>query len=217
MKIDHIFLRAKRAAPEADLLRAFGLTEGGGNKHPGQGTENRRFFFRNAFIELLWVSDESEIQSETTRPTMLYERLTDSSVSPFGVCFRPTVKGLGIPFPMWDYTPEYMPAGMSIGIGNEVSLSEPMWFWLENGKAPDAAPDDRRQPLEHTAGVLEITSIAITTPMEKKWSDAAQAAVDAGSISIVKDKHHLMEITFDHGFSGLRHDFRPALPLVFNY
>lgn len=42
MKIDHVFLRAKRNAPEADLLREFGLVEGGGNRHAGQGTENRR-------------------------------------------------------------------------------------------------------------------------------------------------------------------------------
>ena len=43
MKIDHVFLRAKRNAPEGDLLREFGLVEGSGNRHPGQGTENRRF------------------------------------------------------------------------------------------------------------------------------------------------------------------------------
>ena len=42
MKIDHVFLRAKRNASEGDLLREFGLVEGGGNRHPGQGTENRR-------------------------------------------------------------------------------------------------------------------------------------------------------------------------------
>ena len=89
MKIDHVFLRAKRNAPEADLLCEFGLVEGSGNRHPGQGTENRRFFFRNAFIEFLWMCDESEVNSDVTRPTMLYERLTDSSASPFGVCFRP--------------------------------------------------------------------------------------------------------------------------------
>lgn len=217
MKIDHIFVRAKRNAPEADLLGEFGLTEGSGNKHPGQGTANRRFFFRNAFIELLWISDKSEAQSDTTRPTMLYERLSDSSASPFGVCFRPAVQGLPIPFPMWEYTPAYLPAGMTIGISKEVALSEPMWFWLEQGKAPDTAPDDRRQPLAHATGFLEITSIVISTPAGNHSTDAARAAVGTGSISLVKGEQHLMEITFDHGLSGLRHDFRPALPLVFNY
>lgn len=217
MEIDHVFLRAKLNAPEADLLREFGLTEGSGNKHSGQGTENRRFFFCNGFIEFMWVSDYSEIRSDITRPTMLYERLSDSSVSPFGICFRPTVTASGTPFSMWDYAPKYMPNGMAIGIGSDVPLTEPMWFFLENGKAPVAAPDERRQPLEHAAGVREITSIAISAPFEKKCSDAARAAMDTGNVSIVAREQHLMEITFDNNQSGQRHDFRPALPLVFNY
>jgi hypothetical protein len=38
------------------------LTEGTPNIHPGQGTANRRFFFRNAMLELLWVNDEQFVQ-----------------------------------------------------------------------------------------------------------------------------------------------------------
>ena len=110
-----------------------------------------------------------------------------------------------------------MPDGMTIGIGSDVPLSEPMWFFLENGKAPDAAAEERRQPLEHVLGIREITAVTITSPHEGKWSEAALAAVDAGSISLVQGEHYLMEITFDGGTSGLRHDFRPELPLVFNY
>lgn len=217
MEIDHVFLRAKIDAPEADLLRQFGLTEGSGNQHPGQGTANRRFFFCNAYIEFMWVSDESDIRSDITRPTMLYERLSDTSVSPFGVCFRPTAPASCSPFSLWNYAPKYLPNGMEIGIGSDVPLTEPMWFFLENGKAPAAVPDEHRQPLKHAVGVREITSIAIASPHEKQCSDAARAAIDTGKISIVEGEHHLMEITFDNNQSGQQHDFRPALPLVFNY
>jgi hypothetical protein len=42
-----------RWAPEAERIAAFGLCEGPSNVHPGQGTANRRFFFRNAMLELL--------------------------------------------------------------------------------------------------------------------------------------------------------------------
>ena len=45
MHLDHIFIRARPGAPEAEALKAFGLTEGSPNRHPGQGTANRRFFF----------------------------------------------------------------------------------------------------------------------------------------------------------------------------
>jgi hypothetical protein len=71
----HLHPRAARR-PEAEALRELGLSEGSGNVHPGQGTANRRFFFANAFLELLWIADEEEIRNGQTRPTMLHERLS---------------------------------------------------------------------------------------------------------------------------------------------
>lgn len=58
-ELDHVFIWTAAGAPEADLLRDFGLTEGPPNVHPGQGTANRRFFFHNAMLELLWVHDRA--------------------------------------------------------------------------------------------------------------------------------------------------------------
>jgi hypothetical protein len=60
LEFDHMFICTAVDAPEADLLVAFGLTEGAPNSHPGQGTACRRFFFRNAMLELVWVHNESE-------------------------------------------------------------------------------------------------------------------------------------------------------------
>jgi hypothetical protein len=87
VELDHIFICVEPAAREAEALKEFGLTEGTANQHPGQGTSNRRFFFRNAFIELLYLHDLTEIQNELTKPTKLYERLVikDGKVSPFGI------------------------------------------------------------------------------------------------------------------------------------
>jgi len=53
LEFDHMFICTVVDAPEADLLLAFGLTEGASNIHPGQGTACRRIFFRNAMLELL--------------------------------------------------------------------------------------------------------------------------------------------------------------------
>ena len=53
IELDHIFVWTTCGAPEADCLRDFGLVEGSANRHPGQGTACRRFFFHNAMIELL--------------------------------------------------------------------------------------------------------------------------------------------------------------------
>jgi hypothetical protein len=123
MQIDHLFIRVTKGGTEAEALREFGLSEGSGNVHPGQGTANRRFFFANAFLELLWIADEAEIASEQTRPIQLRERLSEGDASPFGICFRPVAR-----FPTWDYRPAYLPAGMNIGIATAAPLMEPMWF-----------------------------------------------------------------------------------------
>jgi hypothetical protein len=70
-ELDHVFVCTALDAPEADLLVAFGLAEGTPNTHPGQGTANRRFYFRNAMLELVWVRDEREARSPLVAPTRL--------------------------------------------------------------------------------------------------------------------------------------------------
>jgi hypothetical protein len=219
MDIDHIFLRARRNAPEGDALRAFGLTEGSGNRHPGQGTANRRFFFHNAFIELLWIEDEAEANGAATAPTGLADRLRmdAAGASPFGVCFRPSHADDTAPFPLWQYAPAYLPAGMTVGIGSDVPLAEPMWFFLAQGTPPHAAPPARRQPLDHPAGLVELTGVALTVPGDAARSAPALAALESGRVTIATGDAHRMALTFDGGRAGGRHDFGPALPLVIHY
>lgn len=74
IELDHVFICTDPGAPEAEELVRFGLREGPPNRHPGQGTANRRFGFANAMIELFWVNDAREAQSECTRRTLLWER-----------------------------------------------------------------------------------------------------------------------------------------------
>jgi hypothetical protein len=69
LELDHLFIWTDIGAYEAERLVSFGLVEGTPNMHPGQGTTNRRFFFHNAMLELLWVHDPAEARSELIRPT----------------------------------------------------------------------------------------------------------------------------------------------------
>ena len=105
LELDHVFICCSPDAPEADALVRFGLLEGSSNMHPGQGTANRRFFFRNAYLELLWVSNPAEARSEQTRHTRLWERWSSraSGACPFGVIFRPTGAQPAAPFETWSY------------------------------------------------------------------------------------------------------------------
>jgi hypothetical protein len=74
IELDHLFVCTAPGAPEAEKLVQFGLHEGPPNQHPSQGTACRRFSFANAMIELFWVSDASEAQSQNSRRTLLWER-----------------------------------------------------------------------------------------------------------------------------------------------
>lgn len=219
VEIDHIFICVDPGAREAYALKEFDLTEGTANQHPGQGTANRRFFFKNAFIELLFLHDSVEIQSELTKPTKLYERLTSqgAEVSPFGICFRPESDNEEqVPFPSWSYRPTYLPESLKVDIGN-APINEPMWFFLSFASRPDKAPSERRQPLEHPKGLGEITSLRVTIPNAKNLSEPALRATNVEGVELVEGDEHLVQIGFDHERNGQSHDFRPTLPLAFRW
>jgi len=71
--VDRVFICTDVGAPAADRLMQFGLVEGSPKQHPGPGTPCRRFFFHNDMLELLWVADAAEAQSDQTRRTKLWE------------------------------------------------------------------------------------------------------------------------------------------------
>jgi hypothetical protein len=132
MELDHLFVCTAPGAPEAERLVQFGLQEGPPNQHPGQGTACRRFVFANAMIELLWVSDAAEAQSDGARPALLWKRWSgrESGASPFGICLRPADSSTtDSPFPAWEYRPPYLPEPLCLQIG-EAGVEEPMWVYL---------------------------------------------------------------------------------------
>ncbi len=99
-ELDHLFIMVSEGAPEADFLIPFGFKEGKPNRHRRQGTLNRRFFFQNMMLELVWVSNSKEATNEKTRPTGLWDRWNNRDTkSPFGICMRPVGKWDGtLPF-----------------------------------------------------------------------------------------------------------------------
>lgn len=216
MEFDHFFIRTNPGAPEAESLIDFGLTEGTANRHPGQGTANRRFFFCNAFLELLFVQDPTELHNELTKPTGLGDRLTskDGKISPFGVCFRPQPATETVPFPSWEYKPSYLPAPLKVAIA-KAPLTEPMWFFLGFGAWPDRLPAQKQQKLEHRVGFQEITSLKIVIPGMETFSVAARCAIETAGVEVIPGDRHLAIIGFDGECQGRSHDFQPALPLKF--
>jgi hypothetical protein len=220
-ELDHIIVWTEVGAPEAEGLLNFGLTEGTSNMHPGQGTANRRFFFHNAYLELLWVHDLREARSNEVFATRLLDRWLGRTRgnSPFGLCFRSVGGIAGKPrFSTWEYQPPYLPDPHRILVGtNFDNLMEPMLFYLTLGRRPDGLFQALRQPLEHAAGVEEVTGVRLVSPHEGKLSTELQSVVDSGLVSLGTGGEYLMEISFDKGAEGQKADFRPGLPLIFHW
>jgi hypothetical protein len=218
-ELDHVFICTTVGAPEAELLRDFGLTEGEPNVHPGQGTANRRFFFHNAMLELLWVHDPEQAQSVHTGPTRLWERWygRDRDASPFGICLRPQhPETEALPFPAWEYTPAYVPAPWVIHVGtNAPVLTEPFLFYLAFGRRPDQAGS--RHPMAHAAGLREITALRVQSLQPASLSLVLQAAVHTGAVRWCAGSQYHMAIGFDGEAQGNLMDFRPALPLTLSW
>jgi hypothetical protein len=222
-EIDHVFICTSRRAPVAELLVRAGLTEGSPNRHPGQGTACRRFFFSNAMLELIWLDNEIEARSEQTRRTGLFERLSNETpgalsdagrtASPFGVILRPSPDSEAIcPWPSWSYRPPTMP-GLELEIASDTDPREPMWCWMKSGRAPAQWPPERRQPVEHPAGFREVTGVRIGC-RDVRPDSVTSTMARTGVIGLETGVEHRLELHFDGGSRGAALDFRPGLPLI---
>jgi hypothetical protein len=98
LEVDHAFIGCTSGAPQGDALLRLGFVEGSGNTHPGQGTANRRFYFDNFMLELVWVTDPGEACNERTRRTRLWERCEgqDGQVSPWAARPGRLVSGIAL-------------------------------------------------------------------------------------------------------------------------
>lgn len=212
IELDHLFVCTAPGAPEAEKLVQFGLHEGPPNQHPGQGTANRRFGFANAMIELLWVSDASEAQSQRTRRTLLWEKWSgrEDHASPFGICLRPAdSQDTGPPFPAWEYRPTYLSEPLFMYIG-EGGIEEPMWVYLDFMRRVHR----EQWFIDHPIGIREITGLTLTTPVQLR-SNASQKIVESGILATRTGASSLLEIEFDGNRRKEHMDFRPHLPFVF--
>ena len=211
IELDHVFICVARGAPEAEHLVEFGLCEGAPNVHPGQGTANRRFFFQNAMLELLWVENPQEAQSSQTAPTLLWERWSSrqSGACPFGIIARPANTSITtVPFPAREYRPEWLAPDLKIYLA-PTGLEEPMWLFMPFLQGLH----HERLFVAHPNGAREITKLTLTTPAPLR-SSAAQASVENAILSIREGQEYLLTIELNKSLRQLVRDFRPHLPLV---
>ena len=209
MEIDHVFILTTANAPEADLVAELGFVEGPSNTHPGQGTANRRFFFQNFGLELLFVCDEEEATHGIARGLRIPDRLHQKLASPFGLIARGSEEDET--FPSWQYHPEYFERGQYFRVGdNSDQLQEPLCVCMPSS-LPVAAPDLRK-----ANGQMNLTKLDVSVPVNPASKSLTQMA-SSDVLSLCLGRPHHMTVTFNGSVSGRSHDLSPALPLTIRW
>ncbi len=94
----------------------------------------------------------------------------------------------------------------------EAGVEEPMWVYLGFMQRLDR----EQRFVEHPIGIREITNLTLTTPAPLR-SVASQSMVESGILSSQDGPESLLEIEFDGSGRKEIADFRPHLPIVFQF
>lgn len=213
LELHHFFILVKPGGEVADLLSSIGMIEGSGNRHEGQGTSNRRFFFSNGALELLWVRDEIEAKSGPGQNMLLVERAKSNGGSPFGVIFnRKDNVETKVPFEGWKYKPDYFEPPWAFHVGeNSSNIVEPLCVYMpfiEPGTSAPIPQDSKQNALFNA-----VSDVTVYIPSES-LSNVMTEVSRADRLSIKKSNAHLVELTFNENKNKQRHDFRPDIPLI---
>jgi hypothetical protein len=205
MNIDHIFIFTNDNGKLANQLVEFGLIEGSNRIHVGQGTTNRKFYFENFFLEILWVHNENEIKSEAIKPIGLWQRadFQINNFAPFGLCIVNTSETDPLFRDAFKYQPDYFPQGMVIDIlKNENQSSLPWTFRLpfKGQKKPE------NEPTEHKNGIGLLTKTTFEH-QENGEIPFLDFFVGEQNIEFIKSDRTWLNLTFDDGRQGLKKEF----------
>jgi hypothetical protein len=94
----------------------------------------------------------------------------------------------------------------------EAGVEEPMWVYLGFMQRLDR----EQRFVEHPIGIREITNLTLTTPVPLR-SGASRSIVESGILSSQAGPITLLEIEFDGNGRKEIADFRPDLPVVFQF
>jgi hypothetical protein len=206
--LDHFFILTEPGSPQADLVSGIGLKEGASNNHPGQGTANRRFFFSNSTLELLYIRDMEEAINGRAGRLRFAERVNNTNASPFGLIVRTVEGSTDMPFPGWKYCPEYFKDDQCFQVGeNSGLLEEPLCIGM-----PVNLPGRRSQQQPENT-VWTMTELRIGVPVTKP-SSTLEAVAKCEAVTLQLGEPHRMELIFNEEQDGQIKDMTPDLPLI---
>ncbi|WP_400191161.1 VOC family protein [Hymenobacter sp. B81] len=200
MELHHLFIFTDDQGQVADELLALGFAEGSRRVHPGQGTANRKFYFENGYLEVLWVHNAAELDSAPVRAVGLglRARPQDTGYSLLGLCVVRDAASDRLFTGAQHYQPEYFPPGLAIDV--LPNTDHPTLPWTFRLPFPGQTPHDA-EPLQHPNGVARLTGTVF------EYSGAGsrhylECFAAAGSLAFVPAAREWVILTFDNGRQG---------------
>jgi hypothetical protein len=216
MEIDHIFIFTNKPNEAAKELTDSGFTEGSSRSHPGQGTANRKFYFENFFLELLYVTSEEEIKNEKTSSIYLWERsqYQQNNFSPYGLCVKSSAESDILFGNAVQYQPDYLfPNTAAIEmIPNELHPQLPLTF-----RRPSSGNEEpTTEPTVHANGTSKLTRAIFGVEQIPPANNFIIAFEEEPSILITEAGQNMLVLEFDHKQQEKSHRFK-SLPLEIEY
>lgn len=207
--LHHIFILVETEALVAEELVSIGMPEAPPNVHQGQGTSNRRFFFSNCALELLWIHDVLEAENGLGKNMLLVKRSQDPQASPFGIILHGGEREDSKPFPGWAYQPAYFEQPWTFHVGaNSSNILEPLCVYAPF--LPQNSALSATQPFSFVSHVKVITTSTPLSPVLESIDSVDEISVEVGF-------QHLMIVSFGNGAMGNTKDFRPRMPLIVHW
>jgi len=193
IEIDHIFIFSNKGK-ETDELVDFGLTEGSGRTHKGIGTANRRIFFGNFYLEVLWVENEKEAKS--VKKTEIWKRsdFKNNQYSRFGLCLKNTKETDTIFKNSIKWKPDFLPENRFVDI-----LTNEIMPWIF--RFPPDKNNKLDEPRDHKNGIKKLTK-AVFNMTEIDFKNVISEINGNSIVEFVKSSKKRLILEFDDRIQG---------------
>jgi hypothetical protein len=199
MEIDHIFIFTKEGL-ETDKLIEFGLTEGSGRKHKGIGTQNRRIFFNNFYIEILWVSNENEAKKNQNLGIWNRYDFKNTNYSRFAICLKNTKDTDSIFKNAIKWKPDFLSNDQFVEILTNETMPWIFRFPLNRNKYLS-------ENTNHKSGLQSLSKATLHLKNMDFGKEISMMERNS-NIEFVKSKKELLVLEFDNRIQGKSEIFK---------
>ena len=238
LELDHFFIWVENPETVKESLTKIGfniLADSISTIHEGQGTAGKYFFFWNCYLELLYVYDKQEIETNKKLNDSLglffKPDLISKGASPFGIgLYMKNYQPERIPFRTFKYHQKWMGSDEMNLFVSKTSFELPKepevfivfpeiqtWNFSSIDEIDDKFSEEthfKRDLFNHPNNAKKVTKIVIETTIEEPFSETMKIVNGIQHIEIKKGRENLMKIYFDNQRQGKSFDLRPKLPLI---